>query len=110
MGNSEQAKLAQVVETTQLCCAMRNYEMLGWCPGAGSNHRHCDFQSHALPTELPGRATEGPRKGPASRRFIVGLGGCVYHASPSSTRVPATPGTTAHCALRSPSGEAGPKP
>lgn len=27
-----------------------------WCPGAGSNHRHCDFQSHALPTELPGRA------------------------------------------------------
>jgi site-specific DNA recombinase len=26
-----------------------------WCPGAGSNHRHCDFQSHALPTELPGR-------------------------------------------------------
>src|SRR5690349_1084337 len=29
---------------------------LEWCPGAGSNHRHCDFQSHALPTELPGRA------------------------------------------------------
>lgn len=26
-----------------------------WCPGAESNHRHCDFQSHALPTELPGR-------------------------------------------------------
>lgn len=25
-----------------------------WCPGAESNHRHCDFQSHALPTELPG--------------------------------------------------------
>jgi hypothetical protein len=28
-----------------------------WCPGAESNHRHCDFQSHALPTELPGRPT-----------------------------------------------------
>jgi hypothetical protein len=27
-----------------------------WCPGAESNHRHCDFQSHALPTELPGHA------------------------------------------------------
>jgi hypothetical protein len=27
----------------------------GWCPGAESNHRHCDFQSHALPTELPGQ-------------------------------------------------------
>ena len=26
-----------------------------WCPGTGSNRRHCDFQSHALPTELPGR-------------------------------------------------------
>jgi hypothetical protein len=28
-----------------------------WCPGAESNHRHCDFQSHALPTELPGPKT-----------------------------------------------------
>jgi hypothetical protein len=26
----------------------------GWCPGAESNHRHADFQSAALPTELPG--------------------------------------------------------
>ena len=26
-----------------------------WCLGAESNHRHCDFQSHALPTELPRR-------------------------------------------------------
>ncbi len=25
-----------------------------WWPGAGSNHRHTDFQSAALPTELPG--------------------------------------------------------
>ena len=36
-----------------------------WCPGAESNHRHCDFQSHALPTELPGqfRVTERCRSG-----------------------------------------------
>src|SRR5207248_4989335 len=27
-----------------------------WCPGAESNHRHGDFQSPALPTELPGPA------------------------------------------------------
>ena len=27
----------------------------GWCPGAELNHRHTDFQSVALPTELPGR-------------------------------------------------------
>ena len=26
-----------------------------WCPGADLNHRHEDFQSTALPTELPGR-------------------------------------------------------
>ena len=25
----------------------------GWCRGAESNHRHKDFQSFALPTELP---------------------------------------------------------
>ena len=28
-----------------------------WCPGTESNRRHCDFQSHALPTELPGHIT-----------------------------------------------------
>ena len=26
-----------------------------WCPGTESNHRHVDFQSTALPTELPGQ-------------------------------------------------------
>ena len=26
-----------------------------WCPGTESNRRHEDFQSSALPTELPGR-------------------------------------------------------
>ena len=26
----------------------------GWCPGPESNQRHADFQSAALPTELPG--------------------------------------------------------
>jgi hypothetical protein len=29
-----------------------------WWLGAGSNRRHCDFQSHALPTELPSRTEE----------------------------------------------------
>ena len=32
-----------------------------WCPGADSNHRHADFQSAALPTELPGRGRRAPR-------------------------------------------------
>lgn len=54
----------------------------GWCPGAESNHRHCDFQSHALPTELPGRAPKRGQ-GPSSGRFIVGSERHVHPASPS---------------------------
>src|SRR5689334_5445905 len=77
-----------------------------WCPGAESNHRHCDFQSHALPTELPGRAAKGP-KGPASRRVIVGSDGAVHHASPAASRGAAMRKTEAKRARRSPKGEAG---
>ena len=32
----------------------RTLKLGKWCPGADSNHRHADFQSAALPTELPG--------------------------------------------------------
>ena len=36
--------------------AIRNrfLELQIWCPEAESNHRHEDFQSSALPTELSG--------------------------------------------------------
>jgi hypothetical protein len=32
---------------------------VGWCPGTELNRRHEDFQSSALPTELPGRTKLG---------------------------------------------------
>ncbi len=46
-----QSTVVQAVGPPNLICSMR---LEKWCPGAELNHRHCDFQSHALPTELPG--------------------------------------------------------
>ena len=73
--------------------------VLEWCPGAGSNHRHCDFQSHALPTELPGQV---PGARGRERRFIVRPGCAVHHASPSATRGAATQEPQPKPARRSP--------
>ncbi len=42
-----------------------------WCLGADSNHRHADFQSAALPTELPRPAPASAR----SRVYRRGVGG-----------------------------------
>ena len=33
-----------------------------WCPGSELNHRHADFQSAALPTELPGLSRSRGRR------------------------------------------------
>ena len=41
--------LARLHSTTELYPHFKQY----WCFGAESNHRHEDFQSSALPTELP---------------------------------------------------------
>ena len=51
-----------------------------WCPGPESNQRHADFQSAALPTELPGRPdgeTPANRRLPRSSRFIGERNGAV---------------------------------
>ena len=69
---------------------MPSNEESSWCPGAESNHRHCDFQSHALPTELPGHFADRPAR---ERGFIVGLRGSVHHASPFGLRVAQPRGT-----------------
>ena len=36
--------------------------LVGWWPGTELNRRHKDFQSSALPTELPGRLLRDLRK------------------------------------------------
>ena len=72
-------RLAAHFATDARICAMLSRDLperavwrLEWCPGAESNHRHCDFQSHALPTELPGRTRrEGAR--PIERAVYSGL-------------------------------------
>ena len=45
-----------------------------WCPGPESNQRHADFQSAALPTELPGRAAKGV--------FPSGARSTIHHLTP----------------------------
>ncbi len=39
-------------------CGRKNF---GWCPGTELNRRHADFQSAALPTELPGPEEGGEK-------------------------------------------------
>src|SRR3954466_11002966 len=87
-------RAASVKSLILLTCFENDRSEASWCPGAGSNHRHCDFQSHALPTELPGhtrrrkgrpeRAVYSGAGGPCPPAFAEGYGG----AGPASRRTP----------------------
>ena len=50
---------------------------VGWCLGPESNQRHADFQSAALPTELPRHKSAGPnRPGAKARGYREWAGPC----------------------------------
>ena len=55
-----------------------------WCLGADSNHRHADFQSAALPTELPRRRAH-PAQGKAARRGGGSIEEHIGEVQPPST-------------------------
>ena len=54
-----------------------------WWPGSESNQRHADFQSAALPTELPGHCWNIPRRGALDRGARIRPAG---PGGPSSNR------------------------
>src|SRR5713101_6225880 len=55
-----------------------------WCPGAELNHRHRDFQSRALPTELPGRRARGRNAARGARGLIEARSGAVQNGCKST--------------------------
>src|SRR6266545_6137384 len=84
---------------TEICpCAVtfdRGADMVEkWCPGTELNRRHEDFQSSALPTELPGHRA---RKDNTSvlNTFLFGSLGCSVAGllSCSAVRQPSNPAT-----------------
>src|SRR5690606_24926132 len=73
---------------------------VNWCRGAESNRRHYDFQSYALPTELPrhGRSGAGRtpritwmprRESPAARTFYPALDAPPPATPPAPAPLPA---------------------
>src|SRR5437773_6964052 len=63
-----------------------NAEKEGWCPGAELNHRHTDFQSVALPTELPGHGGGLIEMGARPVQRIAGSGSRPINAAGLGSR------------------------
>src|SRR5688572_18458749 len=58
--------------TTILECAQASFSTGKWWPGSESNQRHADFQSAALPTELPGQVgRNAPHRGSIDERTRI---------------------------------------
>ena len=51
-------------------CGFRAFLQLWW-PGSESNQRHADFQSAALPTELPGHEEQKYNKGDCVAQVLL---------------------------------------
>ena len=52
-GAGDWTRTHNLLITNQLLCQLSYTGVYVWCLGAESNHRQADFQSAALPTELP---------------------------------------------------------
>ena len=85
-GAGDRNRTNNLLITNQLLCLLSYTSVLScWCLGADSNHRHRDFQSLALPPELP-RHT-----GFQSPFEIYGSDGCHCHkldGDPEGARTP----------------------
>ena len=68
-GAGDRNRTNNLLITNQLLCQL-SYTSRSWCLGAESNHRHRDFQSLALPTELSGQKKWRPGSG-SNRRPLA---------------------------------------
>jgi len=83
------AKLSQIIVPPSVPPKKEDSEINelegGWCPGAELNHRHRDFQSRALPTELPGRQARDRKAARKARGVIEARSGPVQNACDRNT-------------------------
>ena len=88
-GAGERNRTINLLITNQLLCLL-SYTSKSWCLGADSNHRHRDFQSLALPPELP-RQNVARLLQPTMRHCCCGSDICHCHISfgdPKGARTP----------------------